>query len=81
MAASNSTSYYSFPISFHPFCLACLTVLLEGNLYCYSSSWVAILALPVHLAALLESVLGYAYELNILPMSLLLGKNIWVNGY
>jgi hypothetical protein len=31
--------------------------LLEDVLYCYSSLWAAILALPVHLAALLESVL------------------------
>jgi hypothetical protein len=56
MAASHSTSYYGFPLSFHPFRLARLAVLLEGVLYCYSSSWTTILALPVHLAALLESV-------------------------
>jgi hypothetical protein len=29
---------------------------LEGVLYCYSSSWAAILALSIYLAALLESV-------------------------
>jgi hypothetical protein len=56
MAASHSTSYYDFPLSFHPFCLACLAALLEGVLYCYSSSWTAILALWVYLAAMLESV-------------------------
>jgi hypothetical protein len=58
MAVGHSPSYYSFPLSCHPFCLACLAALLEGVLYCYSSSWAAILALPVHLAALLESVLA-----------------------
>jgi hypothetical protein len=58
MAASYSTSYYGFPLSFHPFCLARLGAQLEGVFYCYSSSWAAILALPVYLAALLESVLG-----------------------
>jgi hypothetical protein len=57
MAATHNTSYYSFPLSFHHFCLSCLADLLEGVLYCYSSSYSAILALPVHLAALLKSVL------------------------
>jgi hypothetical protein len=31
--------------------------LVEGVLYCYTSLWAAILALLIHLAALLESVL------------------------
>jgi hypothetical protein len=56
MAASHSTSYYGFSLSFHPFCLARLAALLEDVLYWYNSSWAAILALDVHLAALLESV-------------------------
>jgi hypothetical protein len=56
MDDSHSTSYYDFPLSFHPFCLARLAALLEGVLYCYSSSCAAILALSVHLAAMLESV-------------------------
>jgi hypothetical protein len=43
-------------LSFHPFCVARLAALLEGVLYCCRSSWAAILALPVHLAALLELV-------------------------
>jgi hypothetical protein len=57
MAVSHITNYYGFPLSFHHFWLAHLAALLEGVLYCYSSLWAAILALPVHLAALLESVL------------------------
>jgi hypothetical protein len=56
MVASNCTSYYGFLLSFHLFYLACLVALLEGNLYGYSSFRAAILALSVHLAALLESV-------------------------
>jgi hypothetical protein len=38
MAASHTTNYYSFPLSFNPFCVSRLAVLLEGVLYCYSSS-------------------------------------------
>jgi hypothetical protein len=56
MVVSHSTSYYGFPLSFHPFYLTRLSALLEGVLYCYSSSWAAILALPIYLATLLESV-------------------------
>jgi hypothetical protein len=57
MDAIHNISYYGFPLSFHPFCLARLAVLLKDVLYCYSSLWAAILALHVYLAALLESVL------------------------
>jgi hypothetical protein len=39
--------------------LARLAAMLEDVLYCYSSSWVTILTLTVHLAALLESVLPF----------------------
>jgi hypothetical protein len=56
MAASHNTSYYDFSL-FPSFCLARLAALLEDVLYCYNSSWAAILALHVHLAVLLESVL------------------------
>jgi hypothetical protein len=33
IAVSHSASYYGFPLSFHPFCLARLAALLKDVLY------------------------------------------------
>jgi hypothetical protein len=54
LAAGHSTSQYGFSLSCLPFCLARLAALLEEELYCYSCSRAAILALPGRMAALLE---------------------------